>query len=76
MSLYGTKVHFVYADRGESGASVTHAYSSPRQKENILSHKQKHHLAQKVKAFNTQNLCILYYKSIDKYSPDMLLTTH
>lgn len=77
MSLYGTKVHFAYADRGQMGASVTHAYSSLRQKENILSDRQKHHLAQKVSgskitALNAQNVCILYYKSIDKYSPGML----
>lgn len=44
MSLYGTKVHFACADGGESGASVTHAYSSLRQKENILSDRRKHHL--------------------------------
>lgn len=37
MSLYGTKVHFVCADRG-MGASVTHL----RQNENILSTQQKH----------------------------------
>lgn len=42
MSLYGTKVHFCLCWQRRAGASVTHTYSSVRQKENILSNLQKH----------------------------------
>lgn len=61
VSLYGTKVHFVRADRGESGAGVTRAYSSLRQRENILSDRQKHRLADQLQH---KTLHILHNKSM------------